>query len=305
MCVLVCKAETHHLFFRIVYKKQPISFSHESDRMFNLFDREFALHPQMMLFHSNMFEDDKELRELRKQRREWLTEMDDKIQSRRKALIEEKETNDPARYSRKYSRSHSNINGKEVSETKDVIEENRDGQKSIHQKADKVEKDDGKIVDEEHVDVKLSQDKDDKNKWVVSHGGQTTTLDASDSTFSEKLQALMMTTNSSGTPQTRDINDAAKEETIEDVDVDEEEDNDFIDEIENQNEPDAVVSTPLPTAVMQKRTSKATTASSAVKNTKSKRKKQNKKQNKKSKSNKKSTKAKKNRISTRASRRGK
>lgn len=269
--------------------------------MFNLFDREFALHPPMMLFHSNTFEDDSELRELRKQRREWLTTMDDKIQSRRKALLQEYEANNPARYSRKYSSSHSNINGKELSETKDVVEENHDGRKSIQQKADKVEKDDGKIVDEEHVDVQLSQDKADKNKWTVTHGGKKTTLDATDSTFGEKLQVLM-TTNSSAT-RTNDKNgtDAAKE--AERDEEEEEEDDDLIEEIESENEPDDGVSTPLPTAVMQKRTSKAI-ASLVAKNANSKKNKKGKNsKGKKKKKQKKSTKKqRKNRTSARPSR---
>ena len=271
--------------------------------MFNLFDREFALHPPMMLFHSNTFEDDSELRELRKQRREWLTTMDDKIQSRRKALLQEYEANNPARYSRKYSSSHSNINGKELSETKDVVEENHDGRKSIQQKADKVEKDDGKIVDEEHVDVQLSQDKADKNKWTVTHGGKKTTLDATDSTFGEKLQVLM-TTNSSAT-RTNDKNgsDAAKEAERDEEEEEEEEDDDLIEEIESENEPDDGVSTPLPTAVMQKRTSKAI-ASLVAKNANSKKNKKGKNsKGKKKKKQKKSTKKqRKNRTSARPSR---
>lgn len=218
--------------------------------MFNLLDRDFGLHPQMMLFQSNLFEDDNEICELRKRRRE----IDDKIQTRRQALIQEHEANHPVRYSRKYSSSHSNINGKELSETKDVIEENNDGQKSIQQKADKIEKDNGKVVDEEHVDVKLSQDKQDKNKWIVTQNGTTTTLNATDSDFGSKLQALMTTHNNNNKEE------EDKEEEKEEAEMDD-------------NLPTLPTPTPLPMAIKKRSSSKNVS--------------KNKKQHKKTKKNKK------------------
>ena len=159
--------------------------------MLDLLDDEFPVFPRMMLLNTDMFNNDKELRELHQQRRQMMGELDEKIRRRRQSLWQEHEANNPARYSRKYSSSYSNINGKEKTETKDTVEENEDGAKTIQEKADTVEKDNGKVVDEEHVDVKLSQDKQDKNKWTVVQDGKTTVLNATDSDFGSKLQALM------------------------------------------------------------------------------------------------------------------
>ena len=249
--------------------------------MFNLLDRDFDLHPQMMLFQSNLFEDDNEICELRKRRRE----IDDKIQTRRQALIQEQEANHPARYSRKYSSSHSNINGKELSETKDVIEENNDGQKSIQQKADKIEKDNGKVVDEEHVNVKLSQDKQDKNKWFVTQNGTTTTLNATDSDFGSKLQALMTTEqttqNNNNKEKERDADNIKKEE--EEAEEEEEEEEAEMDD----NLPTTPTPTPLPMAIKKRSSSKNVSKNKKQHKKTKKNKKKRKHQQKKSKTKKK------------------
>lgn len=174
--------------------------------MIHLFDGELSSSFPHLMFNecNDMFDNDKELRELHQQRRQITTEMDNKIRDRRKLLLQEHETAHPARYSRKYSSSYSNMNGKEKTETSDVVEENEDGAKTIHEKADTVEKDNGTVVDEEHVNVKLAQDKDDKNKWKVEHNGKTIVLDATDKDFGKKMQEL---TTSAGKTQSDDEND--------------------------------------------------------------------------------------------------
>lgn len=173
--------------------------------MLNLLDDEYPLFPRMMLLNTDMFDNDKELRELHQQRRQMMGELDGKIRRRRQSLWQEHEANNPARYSRKYSSSYSNINGKEKTETKDTVEENEDGAKTIQEKADTVEKDNGKVIDEQHVDVKVTQDKQDKNKWKVVQDGKTTVLNATDSDdFSTKLQALIESNSTTtGTNKTK------------------------------------------------------------------------------------------------------
>ena len=207
----------------------------------------------MMLFRSNLFEDDKELRALHDERNKALTVLDSKIRDRRQFLVKEHQTNNPARYSRSYSSSHSNINGKEMTETKDVIEENKDGQKSIQQKADKVEKDDGKIVDEEHVDVQLSQDKKDKTKWKVTQNGKTVILDATDKSFGDKLNELV-TNGSSSTSKPKQADDADDAE-------DDEEEAEEADDVDNQ----PLLPEPEPTQGPKKITKKANVAKKAPK----------------------------------------
>lgn len=191
--------------------------------MLHLLDNELSTFPHLLMLNTDMFDNDKELRELRQQRRQMVAEMDSKIRDRRQLLLQEHENNHPARYSRKYSSSYSNVNGKEKRETNDVIEENEDGAKTIHEKADTIEKDNGKVVDEEHVNVKLAQDKDDKNKWRVEHNGKTIVLDATDKDFGQKMQEL--TASSGGTrPQAGDENSGSEDEDDEqdvDEDVDE------------------------------------------------------------------------------------
>jgi hypothetical protein len=239
--------------------------------MFDLFDdRDFAFSPShMMLFRSNLFEDDKELQALHNEKNKVLTaldSLDSKIRDRHQFLVKEHQTNNPARYSRSYTSSHSNINGKEMTETKDVIEENKDGQKSIQQKADKVEKNDGKIVDEEHVDIQLSQDKKDKTKWKVTQNGKTVILDATDKSFGDKLNELV-TNGSSSTSKPKPAEEAAEDDE-EDAEDDEEAE-ETEDDANNQPllpEPEA-----KPTQQPKKNTKKAPSAPHKQKPTKKKR----------------------------------
>ena len=164
--------------------------------LMNFFNDDFASPSMMFLNHGSLFENDSIIQDLYKERNSFLEDINRKINERKETIMKEYETNNPATYQRKFSSSKVYNNGDERSEVKDVIEENKDGQKSISQKADTYEKKDGEVIKDSHIDVQLKQDKTNKNLWTVTHKGQNVVLDASQADFGEKLQALLNTNDS-------------------------------------------------------------------------------------------------------------
>ena len=144
-----------------------------------------------MLNNGALFNEDAMLNKFYKEKEDFLEEINDKINERKQTLLKEHEINNPASYTRKYSSSRIYNNGDERSEVKDVIEENKDGQKSISQKTDTYEKKDGQVIQDSHFDVKLNQDKVNKNIWTITNGGKTIQLDFLKTDVGEKLQSFL------------------------------------------------------------------------------------------------------------------
>ena len=144
-----------------------------------------------LLNNGTLFDDDMSLQKMYKERNEFLENINQEIRKRKDTLLKEHEEKYPTQYTRNYSSSKVIHNGDERSEVKDVIEENKDGQKSISQKADTYEKENGEVITDSHVDVQLKQDKEKKNMWTITHQGNDVVLDASQPDFGEKLQALL------------------------------------------------------------------------------------------------------------------
>lgn len=151
------------------------------------------MYPSSMTLLNNgtLFDDDMSLQKMYKERNEFLENINQEIRKRKDTLLKEHEEKYPTQYKRNYSSSKVFHNGNERSEVKDVIEENKDGQKSISQKADTYEKENGEVITDSHVDVQLKQDKEKKNMWTITHQGNDVVLDASQPDFGEKLQALL------------------------------------------------------------------------------------------------------------------
>lgn len=163
-----------------------------SPSLLHLLNDDFMSPSSMTLLNNGtLFDDDMSLRKMYKERNEFLENINQEIRKRKDTLLKEHEEKYPTQYKRNYSSSKVYHNGDERSEVKDVIEENKDGQKSISQKADTYEKENGEVITDSHVDVQLKQDKEKKNMWTITHKGNDVVLDASQPDFGEKLQALL------------------------------------------------------------------------------------------------------------------